>query len=55
MEIKVKAIDGFDNKSKAQVEEKLLQDHEEQFESQEENSDGIQRIDLSSPVDLFRS
>ena len=48
MEIKVKAIDGFDNKSKAQVEEKLLQDHEEQFESQEENSDGIQRIDLSS-------
>jgi len=48
MEFKVKAVDAnVEEKSRAQVEETLLKEHEQQFEAKPEVSDGIDRVDLS--------
>ena len=47
MEFQVKAIDGnVEEKSKAQVEETLLKEHEEQYEDSSNKDDSIARIDL---------
>jgi len=45
MEFKVKEVEGYDNKSKAQVEEQLLKQHEDSFS--DETSE-VQKIDTSS-------
>ena len=49
MEFTVKAVDGnVEEKSRAQVEETLLKEHEEQFEQKEVEDNSIDRIDFSN-------
>ena len=49
MEFTVKAVDGnVEEKSRAQVEETLLKEHEEQFEQKKVEDDSIEKIDFSN-------
>tara|TARA_R110002073_G_scaffold121344_2_gene263737 strand:+ start:127 stop:1278 length:1152 start_codon:yes stop_codon:yes gene_type:complete len=49
MEFTVKAVDGnVEEKSRAQVEETLLKEHEEQFEQKKVENDSIEKIDFSN-------
>lgn len=51
MEIKVKALDGVEQKSTAEVEEELLQKHEESLEAEATDSEGVEASDESpAPV-----
>jgi len=49
MEFTVKAVDGnVEEKSRAQVEETLLKEHEKQFEQKKVENDSIEKIDFSN-------
>ena len=49
MEFTVKAVDGnVEEKSRAQVEETLLKEHEEPFEQKKVENDSIEKIDFSN-------
>ena len=51
MEIKVKALDGVEQKSTAEVEEELLQKHEDSLEAEATDSEGVEASDESpAPV-----
>ena len=45
MEIKVKAVEGYDNKSKAEVEQELLNKHNE---SQQDSDSNIEKVNTST-------
>lgn len=49
MEIKVKALDGIEEKSKVQIEEELLQKHEEKFEDNNPTTEQVE-VKVEEPV-----
>ena len=44
MELKVRAVDGIEEKSIAQVEEELLEKHEEQFEDSTPKEEVVEQV-----------
>tara|TARA_R100001463_G_scaffold32725_7_gene73118 strand:- start:654 stop:1811 length:1158 start_codon:yes stop_codon:yes gene_type:complete len=51
MEIKVKAVEGYDNKSKAEVEQELLKKHEDSLDNQDSDVPKIDTSALDKPTE----
>ena len=50
MEIKVRSVEGTDNKSKAQIEEQLLQKHADSLEAEQKSVNETEKVDVSQDV-----
>ena len=55
MEIKVREVGIVPEKSRAQVEEQLLQKHEEKFDDTAQQNNSVEKVDMSAPVEAAKT